>query len=250
MKAIEKPQLIIYTSLLVLLVLIVLVLTMSGCVNERIEGNHDLVTLERSSQPFSEVISSGSFNVRIIPSAETRIEVKGESNILPHLGTFSNGTTLSIQYSEGYNIHEHYPVEVFVYTPVLNSVKLSGSGVVECDHFISDNVNLNISGSGSISGDFDADKLDAVISGSGSIILTGFATNTSFKISGSGNINARMFEQEHCNAILTGSGNIISRVTKTLDAAISGSGSIYYLGNPVITTHISGSGNVLKYQSL
>ena len=124
MKAIEKPQAIIYTSLIILLALIVLVLTMSGCMSERIEGNRDLVTLERSSQPFSEVISSGSFNVRIIHSAETRIEVKGESNILPHLVTFSNGTSLTIKYSDGYNMHEHYPVEVFVYTPVLNAVKL------------------------------------------------------------------------------------------------------------------------------
>jgi len=247
MKAIEKPQAIIYTTLLVLLALIALVLTMSGCVNERIEGNHDLVTLERSTQPFSEVISSGSFNVQIIPSTETRIEVKGESNILPHLVIFSNGTTLTIEYSNGYNIHEHYPVEVFLYTPVLHAVKLSGSGTVECGHFSTDNVNLNISGSGAITGDFNVEKLDAVISGSGNMTLTGIATSTSFNISGSGSINAQLLEQEHCNAVTSGSGNIISYVTKTLNATISGSGNIYYLGNPEIATHITGSGNVLKY---
>jgi hypothetical protein len=247
MKVIEKPQAIIYTALLILLGLIAIVLTMSGCVNERIEGNHDLVTLERNSQPFSEVISSGSFNVQIIPSAETRIEVKGESNILPYLSTRSNGTTLTIEYSNGFNIHEHYPVEVFLYTPVLHAVKLSGSGIVECGSFSTGNMNLNISGSGAIIADFDAEKLDAVISGSGNMTLTGSATRTSFNISGSGSTNAQLLEQEHCSAVTSGSGNIISHVTKTLSATISGSGNIYYLGNPEITTHISGSGKVLKY---
>ena len=247
MKAVEKPQVIIYTALLVLLALIAIVLTMSGCANERIEGNRDLVTLERSSQPFSEVISAGSFNVQIIPSAETRIEVKGESNILPHLSTHSNGTTLTIEYSDGYNIHEHYPVEVFLYTPVLHAVKLSGSGMVDCGSYSTSNVNLNISGSGGIIGDFEAEELDAVISGSGSMTLTGVAAITSFNISGSGNINAQLLDQEHCNALISGSGNIITKVSKTLNATISGSGSVFYLGNPVITTHITGSGNVLKY---
>jgi len=247
MKALEKPQAIIYTILLVLLALIALVLTMSGCVNERIEGNHDLVTLERNTQPFSEVISSGSFSVKIIPSAETRIEVKGESNILPHLVTFSNGTTLTIEYSNGFNIHEHYPVEVFVYTPVLQTVKLSGSGMVECGRFSAVNVHLNISGSGSITADFNAEKLDAGISGSGNMTLSGITTSTSFNISGSGSINAQLLGQEHCIAVTSGSGNIISNVTKTLNATVSGSGNIYYLGNPEITTHVTGSGNVLKY---
>lgn len=128
MKAVEKPQVIIYTTLLILLALIVLVLSMSGCINERIEGNHDLITQERDAQPFSEVISSGSFSIKIIPSSETRIEVKGESNILPYLSTISNGTTLTVQFNNGYSIHEHYPVEVFLYTPFLQAVRLSGSG--------------------------------------------------------------------------------------------------------------------------
>jgi hypothetical protein len=248
MNAAEKPQVIIYTILFVLLALIVLVLTMSGCVNERIEGNHDLVILKRSSLPFNEVVSSGSFNVKIIPSAETRIEVKGESNILPHLSTYSNGTTLTVQYSDGYNIREHYPVEVFLYTPVLQAVRLSGSGVVECGSFSADAVHLNISGSGGIIGNFESDKLDADISGSGNMTLEGIATNSSFNISGSGNIFAQFLDQEHCNAGISGSGNVITKVAKTLNATISGSGSLFYLGNPVINTHISGSGNVLKYQ--
>jgi hypothetical protein len=247
MKAIEKPQLIITTTLFILLAMIVIVLMMSGCVSERIEGNRDLVTQERTSAPFSEVVSTGSFSVKIIPSDLTRIEVKGESNILPYLSTISDGTTITLKFSNGYNIHEHDPVEVFLYTPATESIRLSGSGIVDCGSFISDHINLNISGSGGINGDFETENLEAVISGSGLITLTGISTNTSFNISGSGNIQAPEMEAEHCTAGISGSGNLTAAVSASLNASISGSGSIFYKGNPSVTSHVTGSGDVYKF---
>ena len=55
MKAIEKPQAIINITLLILLAIIALIVMMTGCNSELIDGNHDLVTVERSSQPFSQL---------------------------------------------------------------------------------------------------------------------------------------------------------------------------------------------------
>jgi hypothetical protein len=248
MKAIEKPQVVVYTTLLILLALIALIISMSGCVSERIEGNRDLATEQRSVLPFSEVTSSGSFHVTIVPSRETRIEVKAESNLLPYLVTNSNGTTLTLRFNDGYRIHEHYPVEVFVYTPVLQSVRLSGSGYVDCGSFSPERMNINISGSGSVMGNFDTGELDAVISGSGNLELTGFATNTHLMVSGSGNINLPQMQQESCTALISGSGSIVAFASKTLNATISGSGNVFYLGSPAISTHITGSGTVKRYQ--
>jgi len=247
MKAIEKPQAIINITLLILLAIIALIVLMTGCTSERIEGNHDLVTVERSSQPFSQVISQGSFSVKIISDSISRVEVKAESNILPYIYTMSDGTTITLGYTEGHNIHENYPVEIYLHTPVLQGINLSGSGMVESNGFISNSVNLKISGSGSINSNFNTENMDASISGSGNMVLTGFAKNTTFNVSGSGNIDAKALAQEHCFADISGSGNITTNANKSLDATISGSGNIFYLGNPVITTHISGSGNLIRY---
>lgn len=247
MKAIEKPQAIITTTLFILLAIIVFILMMTGCVNERINGNRDLIIQERASLPFSEVVSSGSFTVKIIPSDETYLEVKGESNVLPYLSTVSNGTILSIRYNNGYNIREHYPVEVFVYTTQLDAIRLSGSGWINCGNFKANSAYVDVSGSGSIDGNFEAENLDASVSGSGNISLGGSATNTSFTVSGSGNIKTPELIQEHCNAEISGSGSIITNTNKSLNAIISGSGSVFYIGNPEITTHITGSGKVVKY---
>jgi hypothetical protein len=247
MKAIEKPQAIINITLFILLAIIALIVLMTGCTSERIEGNRDLVTVERSSQLFSQVISQGSFSVIIISDSISRVEVKAESNILPYIYTMSDGTTITLGYTEGHNIHENYPVEIYLHTPVLQGINLSGSGTVESNGFISNSVNLKISGSGSINSNFNTENMDASISGSGNMVLTGFAKNTTFNVSGSGNIDAKALAQEHCFADISGSGNITTNASKSLDATISGSGNIFYLGNPVITTHISGSGNLIRY---
>jgi hypothetical protein len=248
MKAIEKPQVVVYTTLLILLALIALIISMSGCVSERIDGNRDLATEQRSVLPFSEVVSSGSFRVTIIPSGETRIQVKAESNLLPYLVTNANGTTLTLRFTDGYRIQEHYPVEVFVYTPVLQSVRLSGSGSVACGSFSPERMYVNISGSGNVTGNFITDALDAVVSGSGNLDMTGFATTTNLMVSGSGNINVPQLQQESCTAFISGSGSIIAFASNTLNATISGSGNVFYLGSPAISTHITGSGSVKRYQ--
>lgn len=246
MKAIEKPQIIITTSLLFLLALIFLMLSVSGCINDRVDGNGDVIVQSRATQPFGEVVLEGSFYVKIIPSAETRIEVKGESNIIPHLVTYCDGTKLSLKFQEGVKIKEQYPVEVFVYTPVLHSVKLPGSGWIDCDNFITNTVYLNVSGSGNIVGRFESEKMEAEISGSGDIDLIGKATTGIFSISGSGNISTSNFPVQYCTAYSSGSGNMFLYVSKTLDVTISGSGNITYLLNPVVTSKITGSGKLIK----
>lgn len=247
MKAIEKPQAFIYTALFILLALITLILALSGCMSERVEGNRDLMTEERTSLPFSEIVSQGSFNVTIIPSTETYVVVKAESNILPYLYTRSDGTTITVGYKNGYYIHEHYPVEIFLYTSEVRSIRLSGSGLVEYNGFHSADVNLQLSGSGSISADFVSERLEASISGSGNINLKGSAKNTSLNVSGSGTLNTINLRQENCTASISGSGNIKTFAAKTLDAHITGSGSVYYKGNPAISSHITGSGKVQPY---
>jgi hypothetical protein len=247
MKAIEKPLAIIYLTLFSLLALLFFVLSTTGCSSDRIEGNQDLVTQTRPSQPFSEVVSEGSFYVKIIPSTETRIEVKGESNIIAHLSTYSNGTTVTLKFNDGLSILEHYPVEVYLYTPTLHSVRLPGSGTVVCESFSTTTMYLGISGSGSIIGDFVSEKVEADISGSGNIDLSGEATTGVYTVSGSGNITANNLHVEYCSANVSGSGNMTLYATKTLDVDISGSGTITYLLNPVVTSKITGSGRLVKF---
>lgn len=247
MKTIEKTHVITSATLLLIIAFIVFVLLTLGCTRERIEGNYDLVTEERASQEFTQVLSNGSFNVTIIPDLVTRVAVKAESNILPYLYTDSDGDHMIIGFKNGYNIREHYMVEVFLHTPTLKSISLSGSGRVESGKFYANDAYINLSGSGNISCAFEAEDFHATISGSGNLTIEGSAKNSYLKVSGSGNISAFSLAQQNCRAEISGSGNIKASVSDFLEAWISGSGKVYYQGDPDVITHISGSGNVIRY---
>ncbi|MFH1119517.1 MAG: head GIN domain-containing protein [Bacteroidota bacterium] len=247
MKTIERPQIVISSALFILLAVILLMLTTTGCIRERIEGNYNLQTKERTSGPFTGVESKGSFRVEIIPDNDTWIEVKAESNVIPYIETWTDGNTLTVEYRQGYNIREHYPVEVFLHTPELESIRISGSGRVVSGSFDSPRADIHISGSGSIDCAFETNHLEAVISGSGNLMISGTADETELRISGSGNIQSLDLLQYNCSADISGSGNIKASVSHALDARISGSGCVYYIGDPVVTAHISGSGRVVKY---
>ena len=247
MKTMTKPEAILTSSLIILIISIFVILFLSGCAYERIEGNYDLETESRTEEPFTEIISSGSFRVFITPDSVTSIDVKAESNILPYLYTISDGHTLRIGFRNGYNIRENYPVEVFIHTPHVTGLRLQGSGLVECIGFEEETVELDLSGSGNIDADFECTSMDASISGSGDIHLSGVSDNSELKISGSGKIHALDFTQKTCDAFISGSGDIYTDVVETLDARISGSGCVYYTGDPDIDTNISGSGRVRRY---
>jgi len=247
MKTIERPQIVISSALFILLAIILLMLTTTSCIRERIEGNYDLQTEERTSGSFTAVESRGSFRVEVIPDDNTWIEVKAESNVIPYIETWTNGTTLIVETRHGYNIREHYTVEVFLHTPDLESISLSGSGRVISGSFDTPQADVHLSGSGSIDCAFETNRLEAVISGSGNLQVSGTAGHTELKVSGSGGIHAFDLQQNNCSANISGSGNIRTSVSDALDARISGSGCVYYIGDPVVTSHISGSGRVVKY---
>lgn len=229
-----------------LLALLMLVLITTSCVEDIfVEGNGHVRTENRYASGFDKVTSSGDFEITIVPGERYSVEVTAESNLLPYIETDVVGNTLKIHTRGLYSLRESEPIEVYITTPVLNGLTLSGSGFIQTGSFISDDFYLAISGSGDIDALVTADFVKANVSGSGTIILEGDAYESEFVISGSGRIKAFNLEQDHCEAVISGSGNMYVNVYETIDARISGSGNVYYINYPVIHTSTSGSGRVI-----
>ncbi len=236
----------------------------SGCHKPYgIGGNNQVTTETRQVFSFDNIVNEGSFNVYITHDSIYQVIVEAESNLIPHIRTLVNGNTLIIDTRESLN--NHSPMNIYVKTPKLYGVDLSGSGLISIDSLSTDHLNVEISGSGNINGEIVANNtVNAKISGSGNIFLELYTTNIETKISGSGNIdlsgesntgthtisgsgniNSYNFVQKECFAKISGSGNMYLNVSDYLDANISGSGSIFYLGNPQVTVKITGSGSVI-----
>lgn len=224
-----------------------MVLGATSCIDRLvIEGNGIINSEVREVSSFTKVKSSGSFEVFIAQGNTTEVNVEAEQTILPYIETTVSGGTLLIDI-EGWNsVINHRPMKVYVTTPSLTSVKMSGSGSIETELIETGEMELFVSGSGNILTNLSADGVDAGVSGSGQIIISGDAADTKFSISGSGNIFANNLASENCRAFVSGSGNMRVFAVETLLADISGSGNVYYKGNPEIDFHVSGSGKVIR----
>jgi hypothetical protein len=228
-----------------------------------IDGNGQITTEERQLVSFNQIENSGTFNVYIKQDSVFTATVEAESNLVPYVRTIVNGNKLEIDTRE--NLRENYPINVFVTSPTVQNVELSGSGYVLMDSIDSDYLEIVLSGSGQMNGYSVTNSLtakisgsgninlesytntsDVRISGSGDINLTGESVSGTFTISGSGQINSYSFTQDECYAKISGSGNMYLNVVDYLDVIISGSGNIYYIGNPSISVSITGSGQLIK----
>ncbi|PLW94522.1 MAG: hypothetical protein C0591_12700 [Marinilabiliales bacterium] len=244
--------------------LVATMLATTGCKKyPYINGNGQVTTEKRQLVSFNQVDNSGTFNVFVKQDSVFTATVEAESNLIPYVRTIINGNTLEIDTRE--NFRENYPINVYVTTPTIQGIELSGSGYVKIDSVDADYLQVILSGSGQMDGYAVTNSLvakisgsvninlesytntsDIKISGSGDINLTGESLSGSCTISGSGQINSYSFTQNECTAKISGSGNMFLNVVNYLDVTISGSGSIYYIGDPSINVSITGSGQLIK----
>jgi hypothetical protein len=234
-----------------LLLLMTGIISLSSCGDafwNCIDGNGSTATARRAVGDFTNVESSGDFVVDVTIGPATRVSVEADENLLSYIETYIQGNTLIIETQDNRCIKSSGQVKVHVETPSLYELKMLGSGVIYCDSLFTDEVRFVLSGSGDIEcTGILADFIDATIEGSGEITLSGSCANTNFSIEGSGNIKSMSLEQNNCVATITGSGNIYAFVNQHLDAVIDGSGNVVYKGDPAIIKEIRGSGRVIRY---
>lgn len=229
------------------LYLLVGVMGFTSCVDDIfLEGNGDLRSEFRGASGFEKISSSGDFKVTVTPGDDYSIEVSAESNLLSYIETDVVGSTLKIRTRGVRSLSNNYPIEIFITTPVLKGLSLSGSGLIKTGRFITDDFKVALSGSGDIETEIETDHIDANVSGSGTMLLSGEADSSEFVISGSGKIKAFDLPLNTCESVISGSGDMYVNADEAINARISGSGIVYYINYPVIHTSISGSGGVVN----
>lgn len=138
---------------------------------------------------------------------------------------------------------------VIVCSPVLNGVKLSGSGDLYIDEAVTaeDIFTLEVNGSGDadIAG-ITARSVRTSLSGSGDVEIEKIeAESATFRSSGSGDIEVDNLTAESIKVATTGSGDCTLRCkdSGTLDIQISGSGDITVSGTARAIVNISTTGS-------
>lgn len=197
----------------------------SGC-GGGVEGNGIAKTENRNVPAFSSVEVDGAFNVYVECRKKQKVEVSGDSNILPHIITKIKGSTLQITTSK--TICPKKLLEVKVSADNIEKVTVSGA------------VDLSISG-------VDNNKLDIQVDGAGDIKASGKTKSFKVDISGSGDLKAKDLKAENVEVSVNGAGNAVVNASRRLKAEINGAGDITYYGNPKeVIQEISGAGDIIK----
>ena len=240
----------------------------------KVEGNCKYVTKEIRLSDFNNLSVSGNLSVLFTQHEEkAQVKLYCSENIADLVEIYVENNTLKAKVKKGYNIVDR-ALEIRVSAPQINSVSVSGSGDVRfASNVSSKHITLAVSGSGDIEGNqllceqlsahisgsgnigfnkINAQKSDFSISGSGDMNISflttsnatfnisgsgdmkvaGSAEKASFNIAGSGEMDAREFVAKRVNCSVSGSGDIRCHATQYLKVNIAGSGNVGYKGNP------------------
>lgn len=175
------------------------------------------------------------------------LKVETDKNILDNLDIIVKDDVLIIKPKKYSTSLEPTKMEIHVSSANLESIKLSASGNIYVGNLNTTDLEIDLSGSGSVkfTGKIEVLDLEADISGSGNVCFgKGKVSEEEFTVSGSGVILAEDIEAQKAEAKIAGSGEIRLYVVQKLSTSIAGSGNIYYKGNPQIKSNTAGSGRV------
>jgi hypothetical protein len=189
-----------------------------------VQGSGVAATQTRSVASFSSLNLAGSNDVTVTIGGPQSVVVHADSNLINNVTTQVVAGTLVIGDTGSFTTRA--PMSVAVSVPSLTALNLSGSGQISVTGISAPQLTVTVSGSGLLSAEGTATRLDATVSGSG---------------------DARLSEliARDVRAVVAGSGLIQVTATTSLDAAVSGTGAIIYIGNPPqVTTNITGTGAI------
>lgn len=214
-----------------------------------VNGNRNVISETRDLESFSKIRLSGIGNLHLTQGPATGLQITGESNIINRIRTYVDGDALVIKTEDGINIRTHEPVNMYVSTPDIEKISVSGAGDVygENKWSLNDALELHTSGAGKIKAALNGPAVDISVSGAGDVILSGETKDVKADVSGAGKIKAEELKSENADVEVSGAGSIYVYASVNLKAHVSGAGNVSYWGNPAqVEQHKSGAGSIKK----
>ncbi len=204
-----------------------------------------IITDKRDVDEFSSIIIDIPANVKVIIGKERGITIKSYESYIKAISTVITRNKLEIV-GDVCNA-DNSDIEIVIHANSLDKIKVAGSADVYSDTPLNTNdIELEVNGSGSLRLNVFAKYIDSSINGSGNISLAGTCQKTYLKINGSGEFKGLGLNTYSSKIKINGSGNAFLTVHDKLSATVNGSGVISYSGNPEISMSITGSGHVNK----
>ena len=193
------------TLLITLAVIIIIIFFIkNNLTNNNIQGSGNIISESRELDNFTSIALLGSIDMNIKTSENNNCVVVADDNLIPHIKTEVVNNKLNVSLNKSYSSEEKLVVNIN--TPNYDEVFLSGSANINILDFEHNNLSLNISGSGNITGNGEVETLVVKINGSGNLMSKEIKSKSAtITINGSG--DGEVFASESISAKINGSGN-------------------------------------------
>jgi hypothetical protein len=209
-----------------------------------LRGSGNIISEERDVKDFNKVTLTGVGNLIIEQGDEESLTIEAEDNILPKIITQVRNGELSIGFVGGITPLPTEDIKFHLKAKDLDRIALTGTGVISCSEFNTDDLEFDLSGAGEVNFKIAVDTIKTLVSGFGTIILTGDAGKQEVKITGAGSYLAKDLISRECDVTISGAGSATVNVSEKLNVVISGAGSVNYIGNPEISQKMTGPGSI------
>lgn len=198
-----------------------------GLLNQ-VRGSGNRQREERKVAAFSSIVTDGAFVISIVSQKDYALEVEGDDNILPMIGTDVSGNVLHIKNKSGYSVSQ--PIKISIAVPNLEAVTANGAGGIKITDLKNDRFELDVNGAPAVEASGDTKFLK-------------------IKANGAGNIDTHRLRATRAEVNSNGVTQINLYAREQLDVVVSGPSNVTYQGDPVVNKTINGPGSIQKKES-
>ena len=228
---------------------VLLFLSMSYASNaqfwESVRGNHNVVTKERNTAPFTGIRVSSGVDVYLKQGNDISVNVEADENLHEYIITEVKNGVLNV-YVDDVSIRDAERKRVNVTMKEINTLRTTSAGdVIGQTPVKADKLELSASSAGNIKLEVTANEIEVNISSSGDITLSGEAGILDASLSSAGDLNANDLKVKDADVSVSSAGDADINVSEKLTARASSAGDINYSGNPKnVDAHSSSAGGI------
>ena len=214
--------------IVLMLMLVSLAVGCSRGLLNQVRGSGNRQREERKVAAYTSIVTDGAFDITVVSQKQSSLEIEGDDNVLPLIGTDVSGDVLHIKQKSGFSVSQ--PIKITIAVPDLEAVTSNGAG------------RLKIT-------DLKNDRFELDLNGAPAIEASGETKFLKIKANGAGNIDTQRLRATRADVNSNGVSQIELYAREQLDVVVSGPSNVTYEGDPVVNKTINGPGTIQKKAS-
>lgn len=228
-----------------ILLLFISMLT-AGCAGGIVGNGHVVSERRPVTSPIHNIVVTGATDTVIRQDAKESIEVHADSNLLPHILTTMQGTTLTVATKGSIR---RGTLTVHITAKNLEQLNVQGASQTQLDYSSKAGMTISSSGASRIIGSAQIDNATLNLAGASHVDLQGSFNKITAHISGASKLDLQQSQiTEMIVKSLSGASKLMLPTLQTLELkSVSGASKVIYRGTPQLTLgEITGASTVQR----